>query len=146
MPSDACEVNVTSVPSGAEIVVGRDVVGKTPLAVPLACGVDAKLTLRRARYTSATVTVTPSTGESRPVNVKLARQTLSVKVSSVPSGATITVGSKTLGVTPTVVKLPAFATSTLKIAKPGYTPDTQKVTPKQKNVSVHVVLKKARRR
>jgi len=144
--TDACTVKITSQPAGADIVVGGEVVGKTPKELSLTCGVETKLSLRRARYVNASATVTPSPEKPKAVKVSLARMTMTVKVSSAPAGATITVGSKSLGVTPTTVRLPAFESSTLKITKPGYAPQTQTLTPKQKNLSVHAVLKRAGRR
>lgn len=105
-----------------------------------------RLSLRRARYVNANVTVTPSPEKPKPVTVTLARVTMTVKVSSAPAGATISLGRKSLGVTPTTVKLPAFETSTIKITKPGFTPQTQTLTPKQNNLSVHAVLRRAGRR
>jgi hypothetical protein len=76
------------------------------------------------------------------VRVTLARLTFLVKVSSTPPGATVTVNGKSLGITPTTVKVPAFESSTLAITKDGYAPETEKVTPKASGVAVHTVLKK----
>jgi len=63
--------------------------------------------------------VTPK-AEGGKLRVTLAKVTFSVKVSSTPPGASITVGSKPMGFTPTTVKLPAFEASTLKIVKDGF--------------------------
>jgi hypothetical protein len=144
LASTTCVVDVSSTPSGAEIVLDGNVVGTTPTALTLPCGVDAKLTFKKSRYLAQTRTVTPNPQGTRPVKVGLARATYSVKVSSSPVGATITLDGKVIGVTPTTVKLPAFETSTLKISKPGYAVDTRKVTPKANNLSVHATLKKGR--
>jgi hypothetical protein len=76
------------------------------------------------------------------LKVSLAKLTFSVKVSTQPAGATITINGKSAGVTPTAIKLPAFETSTLQLTKDGYTAETEKVTPKQNNQTVHVNLKK----
>lgn len=140
--STDCAVKVSSTPAGADIFIANQPVGKTPTELTLPCGVETKLSLRRARYVNANVTVKPSAEKPRPVKVALAHVTMTVKVSSTPAGATITVGAKSMGVTPTTVKLPAFEASTLKISKPGFSVETHKVTPKQNNVSVHAVLKK----
>jgi len=136
-----CKVSVSSVPSGAEIVIDKNVVGTTPTSLTLPCGAEAKLVVRKARFASQTRTVTPKVGH-KPIKVALAKVTFSVKVSSTPPGASITVSGKPMGFTPTTVKLPAFEASTLKIAKDGFTADMQKITPKQNNQTVHTTLKR----
>ena len=67
---------------------------------------------------------------------------LSVKVTSSPPGATITIAGKSAGVTPAMIKLPAGEAAALTITKQGFTSDTPKITPKQNNQSIHVNLKK----
>ncbi len=141
-PSTECKVSVSSVPAGAEIVMGKDVVGKTPVALTLPCGAETKLVIRKARFVAQTKTVTPKAEGGKPLKVSLARVTFSVKVSSTPPGASITVAGKSMGFTPTNVKLPAFESATLKLAKDGFAPETQKITPKQNNQTVHTALKK----
>ncbi len=136
-----CKLSVSSVPTGAEVVIDKAVVGTTPAALTLPCGVEAKLVVRKARFVSQTRAVTPRTG-GRSIKVVLAKTTFSVKVSSTPAGASITVGSKSMGFTPTTVKLPSFELTTLKITKDGFAADTQKVTPKSNNQTVHATLKK----
>ena len=73
----------------------------------------------------------------------LVRQTFLVKVSSTPPGATVTLGGKSLGVTPTMVKVPAFESSTLSIAKDGYEIESETVAPRGNGTAVHTVLRKA---
>ncbi|MDB4960236.1 MAG: hypothetical protein JWP01_235 [Myxococcales bacterium] len=144
-PTD-CKVTISSAPAGAEILIDKAVVGTTPSALTLPCSVGTKVTLRKARYVAQSRAVTPKPVGQKPVKIVLARVTFSVKVSSTPAGAAITVGSKPMGFTPTTVKLPAFELSTLTIKKDGFTADTQKITPKQSNLSVHTTLKKLAKR
>ena len=141
-----CSVPVASRPSGAEIVLDKATVGTTPATLTLPCGVEARLVLRKSRYVSAHRTITPKAGGQRPVRVALARVTLQVKVSSTPPGATITLAGKTIGVTPTMVKLPAFEAASLKIAKVGFGPVLKKITPTQNSMAVHVTLTKGAKR
>ena len=140
-PAGECIVDIASTPPGAEIVQGKEVLGTTPAKLTLPCGVEAKLVLRKARFVSATRAVTPKAAGTK-LRVPLGKNMLSVKVTSSPPGATITLGGKSLGVTPAMIKLPAMEASTLVISKPGFSADTQKFTPKQNNQSVHVALKK----
>jgi len=137
-----CFANVTSQPSGAEIVIDdTNVLGTTPQKIELPCGGPTELVIRKSRMVAATRTVTP-TPDGVTVKVWLAKLTFLVKVSSTPAGATVTVNGKQLGVTPTTVKVPAFEPSILAIAKDGYVPETEKVTPKTSGVAVHTVLQR----
>ena len=106
----------------------------------------AKLVIRKARYAPISRMVTPKADTGKPVRVVLQRVTFAIKVSSTPAGATIRLGRKMLGVTPTTIKLPGFETTTIRIAKEGYTAETEKVTPKQNNQAIQITLKKAPRK
>ena len=85
-------------------------------------------------------------GKANRVLIKLAKPQFQVKVTSTPAGATITAGGKSLGVTPTTIKLPGFESTALTLTKPGFAPDTQRVNPKQNNASHHVTLKRGKSR
>lgn len=139
-PTD-CSVTITSVPAGAEIHIGGEAKGAAPVTVTLPCGVGTKVTVKKARYQTSTREVTPKPN-GKPIKIALARSTFTVKVSSSPPGASVKLNGKTLGMTPTTVKVPAFESSTLRIAKDGYAPETAKVTPKNNASSVSVTLKK----
>ena len=140
----ACVVGITSTPTGAEIVRDKEVIGTTPADLVLPCNEAVKLVFRKARFANAGRTITPKP-EGVKLRVPLARAMLSVKVTSAPPGATIFLEGKSLGVTPGVIKLPAFESSTLLISKPGFANENQRITPKQNNQAVHVTLKKRRR-
>lgn len=138
-PTD-CPTTITSVPPEAEVTIGSEVKGPTPVTITLPCGAPVKVSLKKARYQTTTRDVTPKPN-SKPIKIALARMTFTVKVSSSPPGATVTLNGKTLGMTPTIAKVPLGETSILKITKDGYAPETSKVTPK--TTSVTVTLKKA---
>ena len=137
-----CEVAFSTAPQGADIVLDKDVIGTTPTKLKLPCGVESRLTFRKQRFVSAQRAVTPKETGQKPVRVALAKVTFTVKVNSSPPGATIFLGARSLGITPGTVRLPAFETSTIKISKDGYAPDTQKVTPKSNTLSISATLKK----
>jgi hypothetical protein len=131
------------VPTGAEIVLDQaSVIGTTPQRVALPCGRPVELLVRKPHLVPSTHTITP-TPEGAAVQFVLVRQTFLVKVSSTPPGATVTLGVKSLGVTPTMVKVPAFESSTLSIAKDGYETESETVAPRGNGTAVHTVLKKA---
>jgi hypothetical protein len=139
--TDTCKVEVKSDPPGAQISVDKDTLGTTPATIDLPCGTETKLKIYKQKYFGVVKPVTP-TAEGAKVDVALATAIFTVKVTSAPAGATITVGGKPMGVTPTTIKLPAFSASTIVITKDGFTPDTQKITPKQNGMAHHVPLKK----
>jgi hypothetical protein len=142
-PAADCFADVSSQPAGAEIVVDQDhVLGTTPSRVALPCGNPVELVIRKQCLVAATRTVTP-TPEGARVQVALPRQMFVVKVSSTPTGATVMLGGKSLGVTPTTVKVPAFEASTLVLSKDGYDNEPEKVAPRGNGTSVHTVLKKS---
>jgi hypothetical protein len=139
----SCVLDVITAPPGAEVFLeGNQIVGPAPTKVTLPCGVAAKISARKKLFQTATRVVKPAPNAKKPIRLVLSRITFSVKVSSVPAGATITLGTKVLGVTPTNVRLNAFEPATLTIKKDGYAPDTQKITPKQNNQTVSATLKK----
>ena len=106
---------------------------------------DARLSLRKKSFPNTLRTFKP-VNETSKLTVKLAKTLFSVKVTSTPAGATITAGGKSMGVTPTTIKLPGFEGTPLTLTKPGFAPDTQRVNPKQNNASHHVTLKKGKAR
>lgn len=141
-----CQVEITSTPPGAEIVIPKNtVLETTPATITLPCGVQTKLVLRKSGYLVTMRTVTPQP-ESKPVKVTLSRPSFLVKLSSTPPGATVTLRGRSIGVTPTTTKLPAHELATLTFTKPGYAPATHKLTPKRNHMNVHKQLEKKPRR
>lgn len=144
-PGGECFADVTSVPIGADIVIDQtNVIGMTPDRVELPCGAPVELLIRKGRLVSATRTITP-TPDGAKVKVTLTRQTMLVRVSSTPPGATITLYGRPLGVTPTTVKVPAFESSTLTITKDGYGIASERVAPKVNGTAVHTTLTRLER-
>ena len=140
-----CTVHVTSEPSGAEVVAGKKVLGTTPGTFELPCGAETKLYVRKAHYGTAVRAVTPTTSATQLGTITLAHPMFAVKVTSIPAGATVTIGGKVLGITPTTIHLPAYATSTVIITKNGYAPNAQHLTPRANNTLHHVRLVPASR-
>ncbi len=141
-PPTTCSVKVASFPAGAEVVVDEHVVAHTPGAIDLPCGVETKLWFRKPPLIAQTRVITPKAGVDAPVRVALAKVTFTVKVSSTPTGAAITVNGKAAGVTPSNVKLNAFEAATVVMTKAGYEPFSASITPKQNGQAVHGALKK----
>ena len=138
-----CVVDVVTAPPGAEVFLeGNQIIGPSPTKVTLPCGVATKISARKKLFQTATRVIKPAPDAKKPVKLVLSKLTFSVKVSSVPAGATIMLGAKVLGVTPTNIRLNAFEPATLTIKKDGYAPETQKITPKQNNQTMTATLKK----
>ena len=136
-----CPTTIETFPTGAELLVGGATVGTTPKKLTLRCGVETKLTLRKFHYGTAVRTIVPK-DHGNAVRVKLEKVTFTVKLSSSPPGATVSVGGRSIGVTPTTARLPAFELTSVVFSKAGYTSDTQKLTAKQNNQTLHSLLKK----
>jgi hypothetical protein len=144
-PTDGkCQVSVTSVPTGADVYLAKAKIGTTPGTFELPCDAPSTLSLRKAKFIATDKTFTPKSDKDNKVVVKLGKNMFSLKVTSTPSGATITVGGKSAGVTPATVKVVAYEASSITLTKPGYAKDTQRVTPKSNGQAHHVVLKKGR--
>lgn len=140
--ADTCNVEVTTNPPGAEVSLDdKTVLGTTPGTYALPCGAATKLYLKKAKYLTVIRAVTPAPDGTK-VAATLGVGQFSVKITSMPAGATITVGGKSKGVTPAAVQLPAFTTQAITLTKDGFQPDTQKVVIKTNGLSHHVVLKK----
>lgn len=138
-PGAICPTRIES-PKGAE-VSWKDGVATVPTVLPLPCGIEVSLTFRKANYVDAIRKVT-ATASGKPVIVRLTRVTISIAISSTPTGAAISIGKKWSGVTPDTIKLPASSPSVLTLAKDGYEPSTQTITPADDNRSVHVTLRR----
>ena len=135
-----CNVEVTTSPAGAQIADEATTLGTTPTTLSLPCGVEAKLTIRKSGFFTNQKTIKP--GTDNKLEVALVRAVFSVKVTSMPAGATITIAGKPAGVTPTTIKVPAFSASTITVTKDGYASDTQKIAPRSNNTAHHVTLKR----
>ncbi|HEX7836318.1 MAG TPA: PEGA domain-containing protein, partial [Kofleriaceae bacterium] len=140
-----CFADVSSQPTGADIVLDQNVVGTTPQRVTLPCGHPVDLVIRKLHLASVVRTITPIP-DGVPVKVTLSKQLSRVRVSSTPEGATVTLNGKPLGVTPTTVQVPAFESSALNITKDGYETETETVSPNANGGTVRTVLKRLERK
>lgn len=136
-----CALTIQSVPAAAAVTIDGEDKGNAPVTVTVPCGKPLAVSVKKQRYVTTQRDITPKPN-AKPTKIVLQRTTFTVKVSSTPPGATVTLNGKTLGMTPTLVKVPAFETSMLKITKDGYAAETQKVAPKNNATSVSVALKK----
>ena len=137
-----CNVDVTTVPAGADIMLDNaTVLGTSPATIPMPCGVAQKVSVKKAKYGSAVKAFTASATATK-LTIRIPPPMFSLKVTSLPPGATITVGGKVVGITPTTVRVLAGGTTSITLSKDGYTADTQKIAPRQNNGTHHVILKR----
>ena len=136
-----CNVEIASTPPGAEIMLGDTKLGVTPGSFELPCGSEAKLSIKKATFTTADRSITPAPDQPNKLVLKLTKLIVSLKVTSTPAGATITSGGKSLGVTPTTIKLPMGDAATLTLTKPGFATHVEKTTARP-GATIRVTLKK----
>jgi hypothetical protein len=138
-----CNVDITTSPTGAELSLeDKTVLGTSPATVPLPCGVETKIYAKKVRYGSTAKTFTASADNTK-LALRIAAPMFQIKVTSVPTGATIMIGNRVVGITPTTVKVQAFGSTTITLSKDGYTSDIEKIAPRANNAAHHVILKHA---
>ncbi|WP_170131092.1 PEGA domain-containing protein [Deinococcus yavapaiensis] len=119
-------LNVTSHPSGADIVIDGRRVGVTPFVVPNLPPGDVRVTVRRDGYFDEE-RVVRVTGNATTASTFTLREQPSVSFVSTPSGASIIINGQAVGKTPFVVRrvTPGRLTYTLRL--PGYLDFTGRV-------------------
>jgi hypothetical protein len=139
--AEECAVSFNSKPEGADIVIARKKRGRTPMTLNLPCK-KTQVAFARSHYAPDTKSVSPKKGTTTKVAVKLERPQFTIKVTSTPSGAAVTVKGKSVGKTPVTVKVDGFESISVKVAKPGFQAKTTSVTAKKNGTSVKVTLKR----
>jgi hypothetical protein len=142
--SGPCRAQFTSQPPGAEVVVGGRVVGATPLDYAMACR-PAVATIRRDRYEPAQRKFTPRADGTKVV-ARLERPLYTVKLTSSPPGAIVTIGGRRIGKTPVTTKVPGYEKVIASFAKPGFATTTERVYAKRNGTVVSATLKKGKAR
>ena len=134
-----CRVTVTSSPAGSIVSLDDQAFGPSPISIDGPCArrrVDAK----HPRYAIGTRWVTLAPGKPATVDLSLARPTHSVTITSVPSGATVSIAGKRAGTTPTAVKVMGFTGVTLTVEKKGFRTVSEKLYSKVENDKLTVKL------
>ena len=135
-----CDVTFTSTPTGADILIDGTLAGVTPATVSVACA-PSKVTFRKKGLPSDVKSFKP-TKKGITVVGHLSHLMFTVKVTSQPSGATISVNGKSIGKTPSAVKVPAFQTVSISVSKDGFAPLKQPLTAKEDGTAIRFTLKK----
>lgn len=120
-------VSLDSRPAGAEILVDGQSMGRTPQTLELGAGVH-ELKLQLAGYATWRDSIQVIANESLQLpTVTLTPAQGVIKLSSEPSGATVTVAGALRGQTPMDLGLTPGATHVLKLSAPGHRPATREV-------------------
>ncbi|MBL9012926.1 MAG: PEGA domain-containing protein [Myxococcales bacterium] len=141
--SGPCSLTVTSSPAGSIVSVDQQPIGPSPITVAGPC-TKRRVDVKHPRYALGTRWVTLSEGTPGSVDLTLARPTHSVTVTSMPSGATVSIAGRRAGTTPTQVKVMGFTGVTITVEKKGYKTVSQKLYSKVENDSVKVILVRGR--
>ncbi len=141
--STLCTVKLNSDPTGAEVISDKESLGVTPISIDVSCDQPLKLMFRKSKWIGVSKILKP-TRKGISFTAHLIKPSLSIKVSSTPTGGTISINGKAAGTTPTTVKVPGSGVVTISVAKKGYVTATKKHTPKANNESVVFTLTKSK--
>ena len=114
--------------SNAITVEGGGQVARLPADLLLPCGVEVDLRFTQPHRVSSQRKVTASSTSTSTKIFRMNKLTAVVVVTSKPTGATISLGKRMLGVTPTPVKLPDTEVVTLTLSKPGFVASQNPIT------------------
>ena len=122
------QIRLTSIPSGASVLVDREERGVTPLEIDLESGAR-ELVFRKAGYANKTLTLEVAANEDQtPASVKLEKASASVRVESEPDGAVVLVNDTYQGVSPISLSLTPERTHSIRLRKTGYEEAKREVT------------------
>lgn len=121
-------VSVTSEPAGAQVIVGGEPRGATPLTTEILAG-NHPLELRLEGFKPWTTDVQIKPGEPLSVGpVKLGLPDGRLALRSEPSGASVSVAGVYRGQTPLELELRPDIAHSIVLAKPGYEASTRQIT------------------
>lgn len=114
------EISVNSEPSGAEILVDGESVGSTPAVVEILEG-EHQLLLQRAAFASWQQDLEVTAGQAQDLGtIALEAAAGILTLSSVPSGANVTLDGEFQGQTPLELEISPDRAHRLAVFKPGY--------------------------
>ncbi len=139
--SGPCTYVVSTTPAGSIVSFDGRIMGPSPLSIHGACG-RHKLDVRHARYALGTKFATATEAKPAKVEIPLARPTHTVAFTTIPSGATISIGGRRAGTSPTTIKVMGFQGMNVTFERKGFKKVTQKVYSKKDNERITVRLTK----
>ena len=128
LASNIGNITITSVPSGAKVLLNGEHIGITPLKREYPDG-EYKLTLQRSNYLELNTTLAVRKGADVKRNYKLQLLPGSFKIITNPAGAKILFGGKFVGNSPvTITDQVANQNHTLIIQMDGFAAQTHKIS------------------
>jgi hypothetical protein len=133
---------MTTTPAGARVTVdGRALEETTPVAAELSPGAH-KIEVRLAHYRPLEMGHQVKAGASEMLRLPLSKDTYKMRVTSDPSGATVTLDGFAFGDTPTEVEVDPLDAHTLRLDRLGRKAWEKLLIEGDRPAEVHAVLKK----
>lgn len=126
-PADATLV-INSAPSGANVTVGGNYVGKTPLETAIDPDKTTTIKLYRQGYVAKTHTVRLNAGESKKLNINMSSELVDVQFNLRPKDAKVYINNKRVNLSGTIVALPTTRQK-ITVRKEGYVDYNTTITP-----------------
>ncbi len=122
----ACHVVVKSYEDAFVYVDGKRI-GHPPLDEPVPCGNKIAIAIKHPRYDEVERTVVAEPGKPAEVDVTLVRPHVSIKLSSVPPGATLSVDGNIVGRAPAKATIQAYTPVWVTASLDGYKPWSKRI-------------------
>ena len=123
-------MQLSSVPSGANVTVDGEFQGQTPLTLEISPDQTHRLSVFKAGYKRHSGSMKMAAGQSSSRSLNLSPQLGEVKFNISPANAKLKVGGKTQGKGTRTLSLPALPHS-IEVSLDGYATVRQSVTPRQ---------------
>jgi formylglycine-generating enzyme required for sulfatase activity len=123
-------MELSSVPSGANVTLDGEFQGQTPLILDVSPGRAQRLSIFKAGYKRYSTSVTMVAAQSSSRAITLIPQLGEVKFNISPVNATLKVGGQTRGNGSRTLSLPALS-QPIEVSLEGYATVRQRVTPRQ---------------
>jgi len=121
-----CHVHVKSYVNARVYFDGKRM-GHPPIDEQVPCGKEIAVAIRHPRYDDVERTVIAEPGKPAEVDVTLLRPRVTITLSSVPPGATLSVDGNILGRAPAKTKIAAYTSVWVTASLDGYKPWSQRV-------------------
>lgn len=136
--ASGCQLRVSSNANPSQIFVEGQPSGESPAVVAAPCG-PVTVELRRARYATATRQLEATPGVTE-IELKMARPTVKIHVTSRPPGAMVRLNGRDVGKTPLTTEVPAFERYTVVWSNRNGATATQLIYPQADGESFAATL------
>jgi len=120
--ADSGTINVTSEPSGAEVLINGIARGNTPCMIDRIPGGSVKLEVRQNGYIPHLRDIALAAGEQQDVNINLNPLPGTLNIVSIPSGARVYIENEFKGESPYTMENAVPGTYRIRVEMTGHTP------------------------